>query len=809
MPRPPWNPVIFRKARSLALVVSCAFHCSLRANEFESKVRPLLSKNCYDCHGDGMSKGNVILDEFKSEQDATASIDLWGRVLKNVRAGLMPPAKKSRLSPEDLSVLETFVKRSVFKIDPAHPDPGRITIRRLNRAEYKNTIRDLMGIEFNVDEEFPPDDSGYGFDNNGDVLTISPLLLEKYLQAADKVVAEAVPTVAKYVQEKSIPGKQFSAGEVNGELLSFYKEASVTNISRVVKEGDYKVTLEFSVRGAFNFDPGHANIVFKIDGEEKLRQDFKWENGKKFDFVYDESWKSGDHQLIVEVEPLTKVEDKKTSIDLRIHSVQIKGPLAPKDWVKSRNYDRFFFKDEPPTTTAERRQYAHEILTRFCQKAFRRPTDPRIVDRLTGIAEDVYSKTGKNFEQGIAQAMVAVLATPRFLFRSEETLDPTAKFADVDEYALASRLSYFLWSSMPDEKLFELAEHGELRRNLKEQIERMLKDERSKQLVDNFTGQWLQVRDVAGVAVNERAIFARERSDKEKTKEGEKRRFAPPKVELDDALRRAMQEETKMYFSYIMQEDRSVLEMIESDYTFVNARLAKVYDIPGVEGKETRRVTLPHDSPRGGMLTQGSVLLVTSNPTRTSPVKRGLFLLDNFLGSPPPPPPPNLPSLEESEKGVKDHEPTLRETLEIHRDKPLCASCHNRMDPLGLAMENFNALGLWRDQERNQPIDATGKLITGETFSSVSELKHILATKRHSDFYRCLTEKLLTYALGRGLEYYDVEAVDRIVDKLEAENGRFSALLLGVIESSPFQQRRNLTVTTAAQPVDKHVALEN
>ncbi len=794
--------------RILALPMVCWGIYNSQGGEFDSKIKPILSQHCYDCHGDGMNKGSVALDEFKSEQDALAATDLWAHVLKNVRAGLMPPEKKPRLSAEEFSTLETFIKRSAFRIDPAHPDPGRVTIRRLNRVEYKNTIRELMGIEFNVDEEFPPDDTGYGFDNIGDVLTISPLLLEKYLQAAEKIVADAVPTVSKYIQEKTLAGKNFSTDGVNAEQMSFYKAAAVTNTTKVSKDGDYKVTLDFAVRGAFNFDPGKATIVFKIDDKEKLRNDFKWENGKKFEFTYDENWKAGEHKFALELIPLSKPEEKKTSIDLRLNSVKIKGPLAQKDWVKSKNYERFFFKDEPPTGPAERHEYAREILTRFCKKAFRRPTDPKIVDRLTTIAETGYTQGGKNFEQGIAQAMVAVLATPRFLFRNEETVDPTARFSDVDEYALASRLSYFLWSSMPDDKLFELAEHGELRRNLKQQVDRMLKDDRSRQFVDNFTGQWLQVRDVMGIAVNERAIFARERT--EQPKEGERRnRFGPPKVELDDNLRRAMSEETRMYFSYIMKEDRSVLEMLDSDYTFVNPRLAKLYDFPELEGKETRRVTVPKDSPRGGMLTQASLLLVTSNPTRTSPVKRGLFLLDNFLGTPPPPPPPDIPNLDESAKGL-DHEPTLRETLEIHRNKPLCASCHNRMDPLGLAMDNFNALGLWRDQEKGQKIDSAGKLITGEAFSNVSELKHILATKRHSDFYRCLTEKLLTYALGRGLEFYDVEAVDRIVDKLEADQGRFSTLLTGVIESVPFQQRRNIPVTNAAKLTkDKTVAFEH
>jgi hypothetical protein len=786
-----------------------AFSCAVLGNDFDSKAKPILSKHCFDCHGDGMKKGNVTLDEFKSDQEVAGSPDLWLRVLKNVRAGLMPPAKKERLSTDEMKSLEAFIKRTALAIDPAHADPGRVTIRRLNRVEYKNTIRDLMGIEFNADDEFPPDDSGYGFDNIGDVLTISPLLLEKYLQAAEKVVAEAVPTVARYVQEKTIPGKQFSTTNVNAEQMSFYKEAAVTNTTKTSKDGDYKITLDFAVRGAFNFDPGRADIVFKIDDVEKLRQEFKWENGKKFQFDFDEKWKAGEHTFVLELQPLSKPEDKKTSIDVRVNSVKIRGPLDPKDWVKSKNYDRFFFKDEPPASESERREYAREILARVCKKAFRRPVDARIIDRLTTIAETGFTTGGKNFEQGVAQAIVAVLATPRFLFRSEETVDPAAKFANVDEYALASRLSYFLWSSMPDDQLFELAERGELRKNLRSEIERMLEDERSRQLVDNFTGQWLQIRDVAGLAVNERAIFARERTPDQKPAEGGRRRFGPPKVELDDELRRAMQAETRMYFSYIMREDRSVLEMLDSDYTFVNAKLAKLYDIPDVEGKETRRVTVPKDSPRGGMLTHASLLLVTSNPTRTSPVKRGLFLLDNFFGTPPPPPPDDVPPLEDTEKEFKDHQPTLRETLEIHRAKPLCSSCHNRMDPLGLAMENFNALGLWREQERGQKIDAAGKLVTGETFSNVRELKQILATKRYVDFYRCLTEKLLTYALGRGLEYYDVEAVDKIVDLLEADKGRFSSLLIGVIESVPFQQRRNLSVTTAsAISENKTVALE-
>ena len=382
--------------------------------------------------------------------------------------------------------------------------------------------------------------------------------------------------------------------------------------------------------------------------------------------------------------------------------------------------------------------------------------------------------------------MVAVLASPRFLFRVENAVPGQSgrPHAPIDEYALASRLSYFLWSTMPDDELFALAEKGRLRAELPAQVKRMLADPRGKALTQNFVGQWLEVRDLEGMYFNERAILRRE---------GVRLRGADTERNvLTRDVRRAMRSETEMAFEYVAREDRSILEWVDCDYTFLNARLAKHYGIPGVEGSEVRKVTLPKDSPRGGVLTHGSILAVTSNPARTSPVKRGQFILDNILGTPAPPPPPDIPALEASKKEFKDRKPTTRELMALHRSKPLCSACHSRMDPLGLALDNFNPLGLWRDQEEKQPIDASGKLITGESFHDVRDLKKILKERHRDDFYRCVTEKLLTYALGRGLEYDDVETVDRIVERLDRDGGRFSALLMGVIESSPFQQRRNI-----------------
>jgi hypothetical protein len=536
---------------------------------------------------------------------------------------------------------------------------------------------------------------------------------------------------------------------------------------------------------------------------------------------------------VFEIHPVVPIEQKENSLDLRLAPVRIEGPTEREFWARPKNFARFFTRDVPEDGV-EKRKYAAEVLRRFATKAFRRPVADSTVTRLVEMAETTWKEKGKSFEDGIAQAMVPVLASPRFLFRVEGA-EPAAKgHPFVDEYALASRLSYFLWSTLPDDELFDLAQRGELRKNLAAQVKRMLADGRSTALIENFVGQWLQVRDVDGIDINARAVLTRDRGGEREMRETRKRfeelrnkveltpeeqaereallqrfrnRFRNrPNIELDGELRRALRQESEMSFGYVVREDRSVRELIESDYTFLNERLAKHYgisNVPGIgeiTGNEMRRVTLPPDSPRGGVLTQGSVLIVTSNPTRTSPVKRGLFILDNILGTPPPPPPPNIPNLEDSEKEFGDHEPTLRETLEVHRKAPLCSSCHNRMDPLGFALENFNALGMWRDKERGQAIDASGELITGEAFQSIRDVKHLIATKYHRGFYECLTEKLLIYALGRGLEYYDVQTVDEIVDRLEKADGRFSALLGGIVESAPFQKRRNLNSPRDSEP---------
>lgn len=499
-------------------------------------------------------------------------------------------------------------------------------------------------------------------------------------------------------------------------------------------------------------------------------------------------------------------------------------PKSTERLAQRKNYERFFPGSVPEEETA-RIEYTRKILTDFATRAFRRQVDKETVDRLVALAIGVTQQDGFTYEMGVAQAMVATLASPRFLFRDETSFDANSddRFPLIDEYALASRMSYFLWSTMPDEELFELAATGQLRANLDSQIERMTTDKRFDEFIKNFAGQWLHTREIESVNISVGDITHRDKLDPELVAAREKyktleeipeakrtadqqqaftrnQKIVRTKFNTDKPARfsgqlkppilKAMRQETEMYFEHIIREDRNIVELIDSDYTFLNKTLASHYKISGVKNSEMQKVSLDAGSPRGGVLTQGTILVVTSNPTRTSPVKRGVFILENILGTPPGAPPPNLPALEDITPDDLD-ELSLRETLAIHREDALCASCHNRMDPLGLALENFNAMGMWRESELSLSIDPSGTLITGEEFSSIQEMKRILATERIEDFYYCFSETLLTYALGRGLEYHDAETVDHLADTLLKTKGRPSTLIKAIIKSAPFQKRRN------------------
>lgn len=861
-----------RRRLLLCLVAVLSGAAFVRAAEpfverFERDIQPILDQYCYDCHGYGSDKGGVTLDGFKSAAELRDH-KLWLRAMKNVRAGIMPPIDEAQPSADEVEKLINWIKRDAFQLDPAKPDPGRVTVRRLNRVEYRNTIRDLTGVDFNTQTEFPSDDTGHGFDNIGDVLTISPMLMEKYLDAAQAIVTQAVPTQSRVVAEHAVVGRAFTTirseapdflavpagaavaapgapGEeaaaepvaaskpfarplpaVAGESLDLYYYTPVTIAATHEAKiaGRYELVVDLKTVERYvddMFDYNRCRLIFRVDGEKVLEREFTREGEKTFKLAVAREWAAGSHELSIEIVPIGPDQIQHRLLRLRLNEVTVRGPLAPEHWVQPRNYARFFPREVPPmAATAERRAYAEEVLGRFAMKAFRRPVEAHTIARLGEIAEGIYLEPGNTFESGVAQAMVAVLAAPRFIFREEESepLQPGQTHPNVDEYSLASRLSYFLWSTMPDDELFQLAAQGRLRANLGAQLDRMLKDSRAHQFVENFAGQWLQARDIESVAINAPDIYLREHPDPavdaaretfrrvsvipdENRTEADKAELAEarkvfrafmrtPRPQLTNELREAMREETERYFAHVILEDRSLLELVDSNYTFLNEPLAKHYDIEGVTGKQMRKVELPSGSPRGGVLTQGTVLTVTSNPTRTSPVKRGVFILEAILGTPPAPPPPNIPSLEDAASPEKLAQMSLRETMDLHATNKMCASCHSRMDPLGLALENFNAMGKWRASELNQPIDTSGRLITGEKFADVRDLKRILATEHRDDFYHSFAEKVMTYALGRGVDYYDVDTLDHLVELLEANGGRPSVLFRGIVESPAFQQRR-------------------
>jgi hypothetical protein len=808
-------------AAAFVSAISSNAHADARAEQaispsiadYHTKISPILQDHCYECHGDGYDKGGVAFDALETDAQILDPA-LWLKVLNNTRAGLMPADDNPLLSPEEQATLEHWIKYSAFGIDPQRPDPGRVTLRRLNRVEYRNTIKDLLGVDYNTDYEFPADDTGFGFDNIGDALSTSPLLMEKYVAAAQTIVTQAVPLAAREPAKRTLSGAEFvgerTLPERGQRHLRPQEPADVRASFSNDRPGTYRVSFGVGVKVS-RPDPARAKLTLRLDGNVVAEKEFTYYQDKELVFASTSEWQPSQHTLRIELEPLGPAIDSKTSVNVTIRDVVIEGPLEPAHWVATEGYDRYFPR-AVPKERRKRRAYAKEILSTFAGKAYRRPIDDDTGDRLAALAEATYTQKGKSFEEGVALAMSAVLSSPRFLFRFETPAvgSSDTNMAEVDEYSLAARLSYFLWSTMPDEELMRLASRGELRKNLSPQVSRMLKDPRADNLASNFTGQWLQARDLEGIPVNRAQVLLRDVGEEDMPRRLRREglssediqeqvgRVLAGKPKFNAEMRKAMRLESQMYFAHVMREDRPVTELIDSNYTFVNEVLAQLYAIPAVTGDHMRKVTLAADSPRGGMLTQGNVLVVTSNPDRTSPVKRGLFVLSNFLGTPPPPPPANVPALEASETEFKDQEPTLRDVLKLHREQPQCASCHNRMDPIGLGFENFNALGMWRAVERNQPIVAHGELITGEVFKSVSDLKRVLANEHREEFYRTLTSKLMIYATGRGMEYYDVETIDRIVARLDSEDGRFSALLTGIIESAPFQKMRTQATITAA-----------
>ena len=775
-----FSPKLFSAFAIISMSASAVVAAD-QAEIYEKEIVPILATYCFDCHTDGIEKGDFAMDQFEDLEKHLDDKKHWLPIWNNLRSQIMPPSEEDQPSTEEKKKLVAWIENAVFKLDPDQPDPGRVIIRRLNRSEYRHAVFDLLGVEFNTMDAFPADDTGYGFDNIGSVLSISPLLMEKYFAAADEVVALALPEgAAAQVPRVDLDGKKFKAplaSDTDASWMPFARSQKVTLDQEILWDGDYQVTVEYSIHGATEATTDEATLKMNAGGNPIGEIALGWDQRPVIKMEGEANLQKGKQTIEVNLisgkRPVAGEED----LFFKLQRVILTGPLGGEQKELSKGYRMIFVDGPPPEEPMASERYARKIMRSFVSRAFRKPLDEQTIDRLIAIVKEVDREPGKSFEDGIKQAIAACLASPRFLFRVELQPEPNnaGKVVELDEYSLASRLSFFLWSSVPDDELLSLAFNTKLRANLRAQVDRMLADPRSQRLTESFIGQWLQARDVETVPVNAKSVLGLETN-------------RDASQVFDPRLRSDMRRETELLFEFILREKRPAEELISANYSFLNERLAKFYGISGVEGEEFQPIDLTEHPERGGLLTQGTFLMVTSNPTRTSPVKRGLFVLDNILGTPPPPAPPNIPALEKAGETVEN--PTMREMMQIHRDSPDCRGCHARMDPIGLGLENFNALGQFRTKENGKPIDTTGQLVTGETFTTVAELKNLLASNRKQDLYRCISEKLLTYAIGRGVEYHDSTTITLLTQRMENNGGQLRELIQGIVESVPFQKRR-------------------
>ncbi len=762
-----------------------------------SETQAVLKRYCEACHNERSAVGRDtgLTFDTLSTGHVVSDAERWEKIVRRLRNASMPPAGRPRPDADTYHRVASWIETQLDAGAAADLNPGRpAVLHRLNRAEYRNAVRDLLALDIDVSDLLPADTASYGFDNIGDVLGVSPLLLESYLTAAQQISRLAVasnPAVSVTAEVYRVPTELTQTNHLDG--LPFGTRGGTLIDHQFPLDGEYEIRVRLARNnyGIVGLREPHP-LEITLDGERVelltagLGVSVKGSQDRR------ERYKLRDDDLYVRIpvlagprtvgvaflkRPSSEVERVRRPF-LRamlehgqshevpyVGEVIITGPFSPTTPDTTPSRDRIFMcQPESPATDSV---CAEQILTALARRAYRRPVTDADLRVLVEFYED--GRLDGGFDAGIERALTRVLTSPSFLFRVEA--DPTGVAAggayELNDWEMASRLSFFLWSSIPDDELLAHAERGRLRDPtvLEQQVWRMLTDARADALVSNFAGQWLYLRNLS-VPQPDFRLFP----------------------DFDDNLRHAFRRETELLVERIIHEDRSVIDLLAADYTFVNERLARHYGIPHIYGDHFRRVSTKNHPMRGGLLGQGSFLAVQSLSTRTSPVKRGIWILENILGTVPPDPPPNVPELEA--QSPDGHARSMREAMEVHRANPVCAACHQLMDPLGLSLENFDAVGRWRDvSEANTPIDASGMLPDGTRFSGVAELKQALL-KHQDQFVNTMTEKLLIYALGRGLEYYDAPAVRRITRDAGAQGYRFSALVLGVVRSVPFQMRR-------------------
>jgi hypothetical protein len=713
---------------------------------------------------------------------------IWEKVLSKLRNRQMPPAGIPAPAPETYDDIVAYLTTGLDQVALDNPNPGRSTLHRLNRAEYANAIRDLLALEIDAAEFLPADDIGYGFDNIGDVLTVSPLLLERYLSAADVISRLAIgdPSMAVAVDNYEVPRALVQAEWMN-EDLPFGSRGGIAFDHHFPVDGEYviKVDLQRARNGAILGLETERQLELRLD-DQRL-EFFTISGGREARTLGSTNAADSHLQVRLPVKAGTRrivatfVKDsgkqegligrRNGRIELReqsffdgVGNVSISGPYEVHGPGETASRKKIFTCY--PTSQAEELPCAEEILSTLARRAYRRPVDAEDVESLLVLYQD--PANDGDFETGIMLALQKILVSPEFIFRMEFD-SPDAVPGSVhplSDLELASRLSFFLWSSIPDEELLSVAERGELRNSemLDRQVQRMLADPRSETLVSNFVGQWLFLRNIPRVLPDPYAF-----------------------PDFDENLREALQKETELLVLSMLREDRSVVELLDSDYTFLNERLARHYGVEGVYGPEFRRVAVT-DERRRGILGHASILTVTSYPNRTAPTIRGKWVLEQLLGTTPPPPPPDVPSLVED---ANTRAMTMRERMELHRTNAVCASCHQIMDPLGFALENFDGLGRWRDVNgaEGTAIDASGTLPDGTPFEGPGGLRDVLMSKQEI-FLETFTERLLTYGLGRGVEYYDMPAIRKITNDAAEHDYRWSSIISGIVHSMPFQMRK-------------------
>lgn len=727
--------------------------------QYNDKILPLLKEKCGDCHWGADAEAEFNLQGYETLDQLLDGRKKWKKVVVRVAAKEMPPEDEPPLSDAEHQDVLVWLDNLLNSVDCTDINPGRVTIRRLNRTEYKNTIRDLIGVDYEPADDFPGDDVGYGFDNIADVLSLPPILMEKYLQAAEEITTLAVIDPSKPVFNQTISGAQFSRT----------RGSRPYDLNHVMStEGTIDVEVEVPESGKYDV---RVRAFGDQAGDEPVKMSFG-ANGKSFGTksVRAEEDKYGEYQFVAKLKEgqntleISFLNDyyvrNKDDRNLHLAGIVITRP--------NRNLPESHTRLIPrsPDDRTQQRVEAREALYIFMSRAYRRRATKGELSRLMTLYDQAREE-GEVFELSIRFALQAVLVSPNFLYKIEAPTEP-GQVRSLGDFETATNLSYFLWSTMPDAELLRLATQKQLRKPeiYRQQIKRMMQDPKANALVENFVAQWLQLRHLE--------------------------HFNPdPDLfpGIDDAMRRDMATETKLMFSDLIKRDASILEILDSDHSFINQRLAKHYGIEDVKGDHFRKVSM-REYGRGGLMTHASVLTLTSNPTRTSPVKRGKWIMENLLGEESPPPDPDAMQLEDQ----AELKGTLRQRMEQHRADPACAVCHKVMDQLGFALENYDAVGKWRDSEATNPIDASGELPDGTVFQGAMELQQTVKTKMKDQFVRCTTEKMLIYSLGRGLEYFDECTVDKIIQQLKPANYRFSDLIIAVATSDPFLKRHGLPV---------------